>query len=159
MSSTMQLSVQPAGDSLSVSIGGKIDEDADFSPHALQDGKTIEVDFAQVQTINSCGIREWMKWIKTAPSSKFVYKNCPKVIVDQINMVEGFLPASGSVQSFFVPYYNEDSGNEKSVLFELGKDFVPGKVTPPAEVKDDSGQVMELDVIESKYFKFVERLK
>ncbi len=70
-------------------------------------------------------------------------------------MVLGFLPQGTRVESFFVPYYNEASGNEKMVLFINGREFKDGKVTPPATVNDDSGDPMEMDVIESKYFKFV----
>ena len=157
---TMTLQGKKEGNVTVVNIGGKIDEDADFSSCAIDQAITLTVDFSQVQTINSCGIREYIKWIKTAPTTaSIIYRNCPKVIVDQINMVDGFLPGNGTVDSFFVPYYNEDSGSEKNVLFMKGKDFNPGKVTPPAEVKDDGGNAMEIDVIEAKYFKFVEKLR
>jgi hypothetical protein len=157
--SAMMLNLQKSGDQLVVQIGGKIDEDADFGPHSLDGAAKILVDFEKVQTINSCGIREWVKWTKTNPTAKFTYRNCPKVIVDQINMVDGFLPANGTVESFYVPYYNDDSGSEKSVLFTKGKEFAPGKINLPSDVKDDKGQALEIDVIESKYFKFVEKLK
>lgn len=155
----MTIQAQKNGDNLVVQVGGKIDEDADFSTCSIAGSNAITVDFNQVQTINSCGIREWIKFIKTAPAAQFTYKNCPKVIVDQINMVDGFLPSGSTVESFYVPYFNEDAGTEKSVLFNKGKEFSAGKVTPPAEVKDDSGNAMEIDVIEAKYFKFVEKLK
>ncbi|MNL21183.1 hypothetical protein D3C87_1424610 [compost metagenome] len=110
-----------------------------------------------VKSINSCGIREWIKWMGTASGAQIVFKNCPKVIVDQINMVDGFLPANGRVSSFFVPYYNDDSGTEKNVLFTFGKEFTESGVTPPAGIKDEDGNEMEMDVIESKYFKFLKK--
>ena len=156
---TMTLQIQKNGDQFTVVIAGKIDEDADFAPHALTGASSVTINFENVQTINSCGIRELIKWTKTAGSAHYVYQKCPKVIVDQINMVDGFLPTNGTVESFFVPYYNEDSGTEKNILFQKGKEFDIGKVTPPANVKDDGGQPMEIDVIEAKYFKFVEKLK
>jgi hypothetical protein len=70
-------------------------------------------------------------------------------------MVAGFLPQGTTVTSFYVPYYADTSGNEKMVLFENGREFGAGGLKPPAEVKDDSGEVMEMDVIEAKYFKFL----
>ncbi len=142
------------GDKLQVKVVGVIDEDVDFTVYPLK-GSQIEVDLKDLKSINSCGIREWIKWMGTASAAQISLHNCPKVIVDQINMVDGFLPANGKVQSFFVPYYSEDAGSEKSVLFSRGKEFNDGEVTAPSVVKDEDGNEMEMDVIESKYFKFI----
>lgn len=142
------------GDKLQVKVVGVIDEDVDFTVYQLK-GNQIEVDLKDLKSINSCGIREWIKWMGTAATSQISLHNCPKVIVDQINMVDGFLPANGKVQSFFVPYYSEEAGSEKSVLFSRGKEFNDGEVNIPAAVKDEDGNEMEMDVIESKYFKFI----
>lgn len=150
---------QQSGSDVIVTLGGHIDEDAQFTALDLSGaaGKVV-VDIEGVTAINSCGIREWVKWIRTAPNtSQVVFKKCPKVIVDQINMVTGFLPENGKVESFYVPYYSDSSGNEKMVLFEEGKQFNGGEVKPPDEVKDESGEVMEMDVIEAKYFKFLKK--
>lgn len=158
--SSMNIKKTQNGAQTVLQVSGKIDEDADFSPHDISTAQGLTIDFEGVQTINSCGIREWIKWIRTAPSSgQIAYQKCPKVIVDQINMVEGFLPANGTVESFYVPYYNEDTGSEKSVLYVKGKDFTPGKLNPHGEVTDEAGRPMEIDVIEGKYFKFLEKLK
>jgi hypothetical protein len=148
------------GDQLQLAFSGKIDEDADFSTVNISTTAKLEIDLDAVQTINSCGIREWIKWIRTAPASIHIsYQKCPKVIVDQINMVEGFLPSGAEVKSFYVPYYNEDSGSEKNVLFLAGTHFGGGKFNPPTDIKDPAGKPMEIDVIEAKYFKFLEKLK
>lgn len=150
---------QQNGSDVIVTLAGHIDEDAQFTALDLSgaSGKVV-VDIEGVTAINSCGIREWVKWIRTAPNTtSVVFKKCPKVIVDQINMVTGFLPDNGKVESFFVPYYSDESGNEKMVLFEEGKQFNGGEVNPPAEVKDESGEAMEMDVIEAKYFKFLKK--
>lgn len=146
-----------AGEKLNVVMAGSIDEDADFTQLNLTGASQIEIDMGGLKSINSCGIREWIKWMGTAPSANISFNQCPKVIVDQINMVDGFLPGNAKVHSFFVPYYNDDSGVEKNVLFRLGTEFGENSVTPPAEVKDEEGNVMEMDVIESKYFKFIKK--
>ena len=135
---------------------GAIDEDATFPPPNLNGAGSVIWDLEKVTAINSVGIREWIKWVKSFPTNiKMSVRRCPKIIVDQINMVSGFLPAGTVVQSFFVPYYSEASGGEKMVLFENGKEFGAGGLKPPAEVKDDSGELMEMDIIEAKYFKFL----
>ena len=152
----MKLGHSVEGDMLKIEVGGQIDEDANFSSVELNSEK-IHLDLAGIEAINSCGIREWIKWIKTASeSAEIVYSNCPKVIVDQINMVAGFLPSNAHVESFYVPYYCDESGSEKMILFKRNKDFNASGVNPPEDVKcDESGEEMEMDVIEAKYFKFL----
>lgn len=152
-----EIKVEKAGTQYKVSVAGVIDEDVDFTAHSLDGAGQVEFQLKDVKSINSCGIREWIKWIGTAKTAPVVYHECPKIIVDQINMVQGFLPAAGKVMSFYVPYYNDDAGSEKNVLFTSGKEFSDAGVTPPAEVKDDSGNVMEMDVVEAKYFKFLKK--
>lgn len=144
------------GNRLVLELKGNIDEDANFAPPELGGAGLVVLDLAAVSAINSVGIREWIKWLKTIPGSvQILVRKCPKIIVDQINMVSGFLPPTAKVESFFVPYYSDSSGEEKMVLFESGKEFKDGEVTPPADVKDESGEAMEMDVIEAKYFKFL----
>lgn len=155
-----QLSVdkQQSGEEVVLSFKGHIDEDAQFSQVDVAGAKVVKIDLDSVEAINSCGIREWIKWIRTVPeSSQIVYKKCPKIIVDQINMVDGFLPQNGKVESFYVPYYSDDSGNEKMVLFTEGKEFSGNEVNAPEAIKDEDGSEMEMDVIEAKYFKFLRK--
>lgn len=145
------------GDQLLLKFSGQIDEDASFNGLDFGDSQKIKIDLEEIIAINSCGIREWIKWIRTAPSgANITFEKCPKIIVDQMNMVAGFLPEGGIVESFYVPYYCDETGNEKMVLFNRGKEFDKGEVSPPENVIDDeSGEEMEMDVIEAKYFKFI----
>lgn len=153
----LELKIEKSGATWDVELGGVIDEDADFAPYALTGAPGVTLKLSKVKSINSCGIREWIKWIGTAGGAAVTYVDCPKVIVDQINMVQGFLPPQGQVSSFFVPYFAEESGEEKAVIFSLGKEYTSdGEVSPPM-IKDSTGQEMEMDVIEAKYFKFLKR--
>lgn len=153
----VDVKIQKAGEKLTIQLAGTIDEDVDFTQFNITGSPAIEVELGGLKSINSCGIREWIKWIGTAADAKISFVNCPKVIVDQINMVDGFLPPKGKVESFFVPYYNDDSGEEKSVLFRYGTEFTENGLTPPSVVKDSEGNDMDMDVIESKYFKFIKK--
>ncbi len=146
-----------SGDTLFLAFEGSVDEDAVFSGIQVESAGKVVLDLEKITSINSCGIREWIKWIKTLPSSaSLTYKKCPKVIVDQINMVAGFLPENARVESFYVPYFSEDTGNEKMVLFTNGKEFTNSGVNAPEGIKDElTGDLMEMDVIEAKYFKFL----
>jgi hypothetical protein len=137
-------------------VTGNIDEDANFQPTDIGGANEVVLDLDKVTAINSVGIREWIKWVKTMPAgSKLSVRKCPKIIVDQINMVAGFLPPGTTIESFYVPYYADASGEEKMVLFNNGAEFKGGEIFAPAEVKDGSGEPMEMDVIEAKYFKFL----
>lgn len=155
--SKFDIKIDKAGEKVNVVVTGVIDEDVDFNQHTLTGAQNVEMQLNGVKSINSCGIREWIKWVGTAGSAPIVYKECPKIIVDQINMVQGFLPAQGRVESFYVPYYSDDSGEEKNVLFTFGKEFNDTGLATPPSVKDGSGNEMEMDVVEQKYFKFIKK--
>jgi hypothetical protein len=153
----LEVKIDKNSGKLKINMAGTIDEDVDFSQFSIGEAGEVELELAGVKSINSCGIREWIKWMATNKSGRINFNQCPKVIVDQINMVDGFLPGNGKVSSFFVPYYNDESGSEKNVLFRYGTEFTEGNLTPPPAVKDEKGNEMEMDVIESKYFKFIKR--
>lgn len=140
-----------------VDLSGSIDEDVDLNTVNLAGHAQVELNLEGLKAINSCGIREWIKWLGNYSQAQISFSNCPKVIVDQINMVDGFLPSNGKVKSFYVPYYNDDSGSEKNILFSYGKEFTEGQLNPPAAVQDEDGNDMEMDVIEAKYFKFIKK--
>jgi hypothetical protein len=155
--SKFDIKIDKAGPTWTVALAGVIDEDADFNPHSLSGAPAVELKLGNVKSINSCGIREWIKWVGTAGGAPVQYFDCPKIIVDQINMVQGFLPATGKVMSFYVPYYSDDSGSEKNILFQHGKEYGDQGLQQPPEVKDDEGNPMEMDVVEAKYFKFLKK--
>lgn len=146
-------------DRLIIEITGSIDENAhlDQCDLSLSSG-IIELDLSNVITINSCGIREWIRWLSKPNYKKIILKKCPKVIVDQMNMVEEFIPVRCEIESFFVPYFSDQSGEEKSVLLVKGIDFETDKILLPKDVKDSFGQIMDLDILENKYFKFLKKI-
>lgn len=138
-------------------ISGHIDEDVTFNDILIEGSGDLYIDFKGIQSINSCGIREWIKWITPVSEGNSIrFKNCPKIIVDQINMVSGFLPKNAKVRSFYVPYYCEETDVEKMILFSEGQEYSDGVVNAPSEIQDEqTGKEMEMDVIEGKYFKFL----
>jgi hypothetical protein len=155
---SLNIKIDKQADHWRVTLEGTIDEDFNFSNHNIVGAPRVDFYLAGVKSINSCGIREWIKWMQTINSNIGVYfYGCPKVIVDQINMVDGFLPNHGIVQSFYVPFFSEDTGDEKLILFKRGTEFTETGFKIPEDIKDTSGKEMEMDVIEAKYFKFLKR--
>jgi hypothetical protein len=153
--SKQNLKIKNVGTKYYLELIGDLDEDAKFEDLYMPDATEITVNFDKVTHIQSCGIREWIQLINPYIKLPFVYVNCPKIIIDQINMLDGFLPKNGKVESFYVPYYNEESGHEKQILFTYGTQFDKNGIYPPKEVRDGDGNLMEMDVVEAKYFKFL----
>ncbi len=145
------------GNQLIVQLTGSLNEEVNFSQDLLKGASSLIFDFAEVTSINSCGIREWIRWIMPYSTVSIIYRNCPKIIVDQINMVDGFLPAAGMVESFYVPYYSDETDEEKHILFTYGKEYTENGINYPVNVLDSKNQPMEIDVIESKYFRFLQK--
>ena len=156
--SKFQINIDKKDDQYDVVIAGVIDEDVDFMLYSLSGAATVKINLDGIQRINSCGIREWIKWVATAQNSKIIYNNCPRFIIDQINMVQGFLPTNAHVESFYVPYYCEVTDAEENKLVNFGIDFTQNKINIPEKIKDKNDNIMEIDVIESKYFKFLKKV-
>ncbi len=156
--SSIQLETKTSGSGPAIKISGAIDEDVVFTGILLPERGDVTLDLSGIHALNSCGIREWIKWIKGVPAAvRIIFENCPKVVVDQMNMVDGFLPKGALVSSFFTPYFCEGCDSVKPVLFRSGAEFSHGKLAPPKEILcDKCRKPMELDVIETKYFKFLQ---
>jgi hypothetical protein len=83
--------------------------------------------------------------------------------VDQINMVEGFLPPSSVVKSFKVPFYCESCDKDMTSTFVLGREYDYDKASGklilriPDNTCDQAACEMEVDVVEQKYFRFLNK--
>ena len=134
-----------------LAYSGDIDEDYVYD-ELLKDKQTkYLIDFNEIEMINSCGIREWIGFIeKLGPEARIIYINCPQIIVQQINMVEGFMTPNSYVHSFFAPYYCEELDLEKKILLKA-EDVVDFK----APVVHHEGHEMEFDAHEKQYFHFL----
>ena len=149
--------VNKQGDKVMVKFVGAIDEDCTLPQVDLAGVKELIFDFEGLNLINSCGIRDWVSWMKTIPSGVIaVFTKCPAILVDQINMINGFVPAGGYVQSFFVPYFCDECDDVVNKLFERGKDYNKGECDVAEEIScPKCSSEAELDVIKLKYFKFL----
>ncbi len=153
--SRIEVKTTVEGKTLKVALSGAIDETFSQSSSQIPKAENVEFNLLGLKSINSTGIREWIKYAQTLAGSTITFVHCPKVFIDQVNMVQGFIPAGSKISSCYVPYYNEDNDSEKNVLFTYGKEFSDASVKIPTDIKDDSGAPMEIDIIEAKYFKFI----
>jgi len=140
-------------------VSGDITEACDLGSFNLPISTSIRFDLGNVRTINSCGVREWISWIKKLKISP-VYTNCPQSVVMQFNMVKELLSNNARVESIRVPAYCENCGEQKVFVLTSGTDFKPGEkleyVLPRC---DKEGCSLEPDVDFESYLYFIEELK
>jgi hypothetical protein len=137
-----------------ISLSGRIDELADLYLPKLPLDSAIVLDLGNVQMISSAGLRKWAEWVSLLPPVHFRIRNCPSMMVHQINMLPGLIPKNSAFDSFYVPFYSEQTGEDKMVLFEAGKDFERENLTV-RKTLEENGNVFEIDVNEKLYFKFL----
>jgi len=136
-----------------VDLEGHIDEDSDFGEILELDMECYHFNFEKVEMINSCGIREWITFLgKLKPSCKVSYLRCPQVIIEQMNMVNGFVKDGAQIESFYAPYYCENCDSEKAILVKT-KD-VSSKKAPKVKCEECENE-MEFDGLEDQYFNFM----
>ena len=138
-----------------IHIEGAINESFLQKSVRVPQQKKIIIDFTAVTSINSLGIRHWIQWLRTYPNSEYTFRACPQCIVDQLNSVSDFMPVKCTIESFFVPYYGENSGEEMQVLYKLNEDYFSNAPLTIKLVKDSMGNKMEIDSHPQKYFKFL----
>ncbi len=137
-----------------IKLIGIIDENADLSSLVSCKNKPIVFNFKEVSSVNSCGIRTWVNFMKELNNSSIEFVDCPPTIVRQMNMVPSFL-GKANVISVYVPYVCDACEHEHQELTQI-KDYKSG--TPVAEslkCPNCSSEEMEIDGNVKQYFAFV----
>lgn len=152
MSSGLDIKINLENNIAEVILAGRIDEDANFEALTSCNADSFHLNFSGVSLINSCGVRELINLVTAlTQKSKIIYKSCPQIMIEQMNMVEGFLPSNASIESFYAPYFDPDADEEIKVL--LKSDEISNKKAPTK--KNDSGTELEFDALEAQYFNFI----
>ncbi|HYH94954.1 serine/threonine-protein kinase [Hyalangium sp.] len=103
--SNANISRSRVGNITHVRISGVIDETFPLSPATTELTGIVVVDLGAVDRISSFGVRKWIEFVSRLPSgaiSMYVVF-APPVVVDQLNMVEGFAGIS-RVLTVLAPY-------------------------------------------------------
>jgi anti-anti-sigma regulatory factor len=148
---------ETAGDSLVIHIEGSINEDLVIEKAAELKHAHIIFDMQKVKMINSCGIREWIRMLdQHGTEAKFEYVNVPQIVIQQMNMISGFLTKNAKVNTFYAPYFIEDLDEERQVLLKADeiKDFKAPKMSATV---DGTEYELDFDAIEDQYFRFLKR--
>lgn len=144
---------------------GPISEKTELFSHDIRKATGILLDMQKVTFINSIGVKNWISWMFSVPAEcQITLRHCPFVIISQINMVQGFLPKTARVQSFYAPY-TDNNGNEVIRLLTRGTDYdyatadTPALLTFTEEQKDPkTGKILEPDFIPDKVTPFLKNI-
>jgi len=140
-----------------ISYVGPINEEAEVHLARLVEtvGKKCVFNFKQVDSVNSCGVRAWINFMRELEKNReVVFEECTAEIVMQINMIPSFR-GKAKIKSVYGSYGCEDCGHTKSHLFEAGKNLPASDSAELAAVKcDNCGSQMELEELEDEFFAF-----
>lgn len=116
-------------------------------------GKGVLIDLANVERINSCGVRDWIRFAQRleAAGNNLYLLRCSPVVVAQLNMVRNFCGEKGQVLSFQAPYFCPNCDEERTETFPAAK--VNIGVSPDATCPTCKGP-MEFDDLPDLYFAF-----
>ena len=95
-------------------LKGILDEDNLLANLLSQiQGQLLLIDLAEIERINSCGVRDWVNWMLQiqALGVKIILLRCSPSIVAQANMVANF-SADAFIHSFYAPYVDPDTGDD-----------------------------------------------
>ncbi len=137
-------------------LKGILDEDNLLANLLSQiQGRLLLIDMAEIERINSCGVRDWVNWINQiqALGIAVILLRCSPVVVSQANMVANFA-ADAFIHSFYAPYVHPDTGEEQSVLL-FTEDIRQNLPIRAPKIFNENGEELEFDEFEESYFAFI----
>src|SRR4051812_14091695 len=145
---------------LTLHFHGSIDEDVDLNTVSLDPGsKKVVIDLADLESINSCGGRTWITWLKALdPGLVLSFTNCTPVFLDYVNMIEGFVPKNSSIESFSIPYYCESCDFITSKKFRTAQLKSDPKKIPESTNCEKCKKPAEIDVVTPAFFRFLKNV-
>ena len=162
MSSKFNAAIHQKDDVTFVKLSGVIDEDNELGPLADKLAtSTAVIDLSEIDRINSCGVRDWVNWLSKVEkqgASNVVFVECSPSIIAQINLVSNFT-GSGTVKSFYAPYFCPNCDREKVLLVETRDLAGKGPYKAPTCRCDECDGPMDFDDMEDSFFAFLGNAK
>ena len=139
-----------------VEFFGEIDENADFAELRRRLKGAVVYHLAEVRRINSCGVREWVNFVRDLPGvTELTFTHCSPAIVTQLNMIYNFRGAA-SVRSFYAPYVCESCNTEEERLLDVDTHFANANVGDPPEFRcERCKQPLQFDDLPERYLSFL----
>jgi len=142
-----------------VEFSGEIDENADFAELRRRLNGSVVFHLADVRRINSCGVREWVNFVRDLPNvADLTFTHCSPAIVTQLNMIYNFR-GRARVRSFYAPYLCENCHLEEEKLLDVQSQFPEGNLDALPEFSCSScSNAMEFDDLPERYLSFLTEL-
>ena len=163
---TAKVTSTKVGDTLQVMVSGYIGEGAQLFDLNFAGVKKVAFDLKGVTYLNSVGVKNWIIWTgRFPPTTEITMHNCPTLIIAQVNMVVGFLPNNGTVESLTAPMICEDSNKEEAVKLTRGKEYQYASANEsyrlqlPEVLCPKCKKPMVLDAVEAKFFNFLKSVR
>jgi anti-anti-sigma regulatory factor len=141
-----------------IRFSGALDERSELPELEGDTQGRLFINLSELSLINSLGCRQWVKWLKSVKAKGgIVLEECSTPVVNQMNILVGFLPPSVQVQSCYVPYFCDSCAKEEQVIVRLD-DADPKKsveALPETRECPHCGSEMELDISKPRYFYFL----
>jgi hypothetical protein len=124
------------GGRLRVELRGEIDENADFSDLCQALRGDVELGLEGITRINSCGVREWVNFVRGLPEVHHLwFARCSPTVVLQLNAIYNFR-GSARVRSFMAPYVCAACHADEYQLLDVSVHFGdqcrrPAGIVPP----------------------------
>ena len=137
-------------------LKGILDEDNLLANLLSQiQGRLLLIDMAEIERINSCGVRDWVNWLNQIQALGIVVilLRCSPSVVSQANMVTNFA-SDAFIHSFYAPYVHPDTGDEQSVLL-FTEDLRQNQPIKAPKIFNEDGEELEFDEFEESYFAFI----
>ena len=154
MPESLTWSLSPAAGGFAVRLVGKLSEDTDFTPLLAQLSGPVAIDLGEVRGINSCGVREWVRFIAELSSRglPLSLERCPPIFVHNMSEIANFAGAA-EVRSIYLPYYCAACEENRLRLVPVSERLPE----VAAEVQTCTcGQPMEFDDLVDSYFAFLQ---
>lgn len=130
--------------------------------------RKIIMDLNKVEFINSSGIKSWVNfigWLERMDGLTISFVNTPRIFIDQINMIEGFLPSNATIESTLVPLFCEKCEESVYVHMDCTKfNDIPSEdeildLFQPDQCDNypQCRKKQEVDVLPEHYFSFLKR--
>jgi hypothetical protein len=126
MSISWTLQPTPSGRTKVVLVGA-ITEDVDLTPLLeVAPLQGLVFDLQDVVQINSCGVREWIHFVRalSTASRPYAFRRCSPAIVRQLNMISNFA-GTADVESVMLPYYCDNCSHEENRELALAAGPLP----------------------------------
>jgi anti-anti-sigma regulatory factor len=161
MKQQLVVDVQRVGSVSLVNLQGFITEDsklAEITNRILTPVAVINT--AQVDRINSTGVRDWVHWVGQLEKRGITtyFAECSPSIMAQVNLVINFI-GSGTILSFFAPYYCPQCSCDRLVLLNLAEVLAVQPPKPPICRCNQCDHLLRFDEKEDFFFSFLEWAK